>query len=151
MVRRCNSNRHPVWSLCRVLVLARWRAIKRRLAYESLTENAEMPITSKVEPTALMGGGRRAGRAGANAGDVLKSGRRDRRRELYDASGEVQILTRKMRMRRRETRLHPGGEDSHGSVRRQVGESEVGFHSDFLDDEDVRCGIAYGEYDSFAT
>ncbi|KAJ3824920.1 peptidase S8/S53 domain-containing protein [Lentinula raphanica] len=109
----------------------RRRAIKRRLAYESLTGNDEMPMTSMVESTALMGGGRRAGRPGASAGDAPRSGRT---RELYDAFGEVSDSDEEDA--NEETRLHPGGENGHGSARR-VGENEVGFHSGFLDDEDA--------------
>ncbi|KAJ3985412.1 peptidase S8/S53 domain-containing protein [Lentinula detonsa] len=106
----------------------RRRAIRRRMAYESLAGNDEVPMTSMIESDAL-GGGRRAGRNDSTGnGGAPRSGRT---RELYDAFGEVSDSDDEDDATE-ETRLHPSGQAAG-----RVGENEVGFHSGFLDDEDA--------------
>ncbi|KAJ4475682.1 peptidase S8/S53 domain-containing protein [Lentinula aciculospora] len=107
----------------------RRRAIRRRAAYESLAGNDEMPMTSMMEPSALMSGRGRGGRNSTTAGGgVPRSGRT---RELYDAFGEVSDSDEDEDVNER-TRLHPSGQ---GDGR--MGDNVVGFHSGFLDDEDA--------------
>ncbi|KAJ3872164.1 peptidase S8/S53 domain-containing protein [Lentinula edodes] len=109
----------------------RRRAIRRKMAYESLAGNDEVPMTSMMESSALVGGGAGGGRGNSTAsGRVPRSGRT---RELYDAFGDVSDSDEDDEDANEETRLRRSDQVD---IER-VGRNEVGFHSGFLDDEDA--------------